>query len=54
MPSYLDDYICLAETEGERLLFLLNEEPWDFKDAMEEKVWHDACKEEINSIVKNK
>ena len=53
-PAYLDDYIYLAEVEGERLLLLLNEEPWDFKAAMEEKVWRDACEEEIKSIVKNK
>ena len=52
-PGYLDDYICLAEAEGERLLLLLNEEPWDFREAIEEKVWCDACKEEIKSIVKN-
>ncbi|XP_022570911.2 uncharacterized protein LOC106407057 [Brassica napus] len=54
MPAYLDDYILLAEEEGERLLLLLNEEPWDFESAMEEKVWRDACEEEIKSIVKNK
>ena len=53
-PAYLDDYIYLAEVEGERLLLLLNGEPWDFKTAMEEKVWRDACEEEIKSIVKNK
>jgi len=52
-PGYLDDYICLAEEEGERLLLLLNEEPWDFKEAMEDKVWRDACEDEIKSIVKN-
>lgn len=33
-PSYLDDYICLAEAEGECLLLLLNEEPWDFNKAI--------------------
>ena len=53
-PAYLDDYILLAEEEGERLLLLLNEEPWDFESAMEEKVWRDACEEDIKSIVKNK
>ena len=52
-PAYLDDYIYLAEVEGERLLLLLNEEPWDFESAREEKVWRDACEEEIKSIVKN-
>lgn len=53
-PNYLDDYVYLAEKEGERLLLLLNEEPWDFEEAMELKVWRDACEEEIASIVKNK
>ena len=53
-PSYLDDYVYLAEEEGERLLLLLNEEPWDFEEAMELKVWRDACEEEIASIIKNK
>lgn len=53
-PAYLYDYICLAEVEGERILLLSNEEPWDFKTAMEEKVWREACEEEISSIVKKK
>jgi len=53
-PGYLSDYICLAEAEGERLLLLMNEEPWDFKDAIEEKVWKEACEDEISSIIKNK
>lgn len=53
-PAYLDDYIYLAGEEGEHLLLLFNEEPWDFKTAMEERVWREACKEDINSIVKNK
>ena len=53
-PGYLDDYVCLAEEEGERLLLLINEEPWDFRTVVEEKVWRDACEEEISSIVRNK
>ena len=53
-PAYLDDYIYLAGEEGEHLLLLLNEEPWDFKTAMEERVWREACKDEINTILKNK
>ena len=44
-PGYLDDYIYIAEVEGERLLLLLDEEPWNFRDAMEEKVWREACEE---------
>lgn len=53
-PSYLEDYVYLAEEEGERLLLLLNEEPWNFKEAMELKVWREACEEEIASIIKNR
>ena len=53
-PSYLDDYIFLAEVDGERLLLLLNDEPYDFKDAIEDKVWRDACEKKISSIIKNK
>lgn len=33
---------------------MLNEEPSDFDEAIEEKVWKDACDEEISSIIKNK
>lgn len=53
-PSYLDDYILLAEVDGEELLMLLNDEPWSYSEAKEEKVWRDACDDEINSIEKNK
>lgn len=35
-------------------MLLLNEEPCDLNEAMEEKVWRDACEDEINSIIKNK
>ena len=52
-PSYLDDYVYLADIEGDKLLLLINDEPWDFSEAIEKQVWKDACKEEINSIVKN-
>ena len=52
-PSYLDDYILLAEIECERLLITINNEPWDFNEAKEMKVWTDACKEEIFSMEKN-
>ena len=53
-PSYLNDYVLLAYEEGERLLMVVNDEPWDFKEANESREWRDACKEEITSIVKNK
>ena len=35
-------------------MLLLDQEPWNFRNAMEEKVWREACEEEISSIVKNK
>ena len=54
LPGYLDDYILLAELEGERLLLSINDEPWSFEEAKEKKVWRDACEDEIKSIVKNK
>ena len=53
-PSYLDDYILFAEIEGERLLLSVNGEPWSFEEAKVEKVWRDACEDEIASIEKNK
>ncbi|CAA7013624.1 unnamed protein product [Microthlaspi erraticum] len=53
-PSYLNDYILLAEIEGELLLMCLNDEPRDFYEAKESKSWMAACEDEINSIVKNK
>lgn len=53
-PSYLDDYILLAELDGERLLLPINDEPWSYSKARELKVWTDACDDEIKSIVKNK
>lgn len=53
-PSYLDDYILLAEIECERLLMVINNEPWDFNEAKWQKVWVNACEEELSSIEKNK
>lgn len=52
-PSYLDDYILLAEVESEQLLMIINDEPWDFNEAKELKVWIEACKDEICYIEKN-
>lgn len=49
----MDDYIYMAEVEGEKLLLLINDEPWDFKEAIQEQVWIDACEAEIDSIVRN-
>lgn len=53
-PTYLDDFILLVELDGERLLLSINDEPWDYNEAKEKKVWKDACEDEIKSIVKNK
>lgn len=53
VPSYLQDYIHMADTEGYRLLLLVNDELWDFSEAISEQEWKDACEEEISSIVKN-
>lgn len=52
-PSYLDDYVLLAQAECERLLMVINNEPYDFNEAKELKVWIDACIDEIASIEKN-
>ena len=32
---------------------IVNDEPWDYNEAKEHKVWVDACKDEIYSIEKN-
>lgn len=52
-PSYLKDYIYLAEIEGGRLLLVINEELFEFADAIQEEVWRNACQEEITSINRN-
>lgn len=52
-PKYLNDYVLFAEIEIEHLLMLINEEPWDYKEAKEHKEWREACKDEISSITKN-
>lgn len=52
-PAYLDDYILVAEIECERLLMIINDEPWDFNEAKGIKVWVDACEDEILSTEKN-
>lgn len=53
-PKYLDDYVLLAEEEGEILLLCLNQEPRNFTEARELKEWIDACLDELQSIEKNK
>ena len=53
-PAYLNDYVLMVEAEGERLLVVLNDEPWYFKETNKFREWRDACEEEIMSIIKNK
>ncbi|KAG7538693.1 Zinc finger CCHC-type superfamily [Arabidopsis suecica] len=53
-PKYLQDYVLLAEEEGEKVLLCLNNEPFDFAEAKDSKEWIHACEDEINSITKNK
>lgn len=53
-PKYLDDYVLLAEEEGEMLLLCLNEEPRNFAEASQLKEWIEACLDELQSIEKNK
>ncbi|KAG7547574.1 Zinc finger CCHC-type superfamily [Arabidopsis suecica] len=53
-PKYLQDYVLLAELECERILLILNDEPWDYNDAKDIKEWKEACNEEISSITKNR
>lgn len=36
------------------MLLLLDDEPWDWNEAKGERVWREACEEEIASIKKNK
>lgn len=52
-PAYLEDYVLLAEEECERLLMVINNEPYNFNEAKRLKVWIDACLDEISSIEKN-
>ena len=52
-PLYLEDYVLLADGECERLLMIINDEPWDFSEAKKLQVWIDACLDEISSIEKN-
>ena len=38
-PSYLEDYVLMSEiVEIERILLLINEEPWDWNEAKDQKV----------------
>ncbi|KAG7547963.1 Zinc finger CCHC-type [Arabidopsis suecica] len=49
-PKYLQDYVLLAEEEGEILLMCLNNEPRYFQEAKQFKEWTNACEDELSSI----
>lgn len=53
-PSYLDDYLLLAKIECELLLLSINDEPATYREAKKHVRWTRACKDEIDSINKNK
>ncbi|KAG7558463.1 Zinc finger CCHC-type [Arabidopsis thaliana x Arabidopsis arenosa] len=53
-PKYLEDYVLMAEEEGESLLLCLNNEPRTFYEANKSKEWIQACEDEIGSIEKHK
>lgn len=51
----MDDYVLISEViETESLLLLVNEELWDWNEAKYERVWREACEDEIPFIEKNK
>ena len=52
-PSYLEDYVMLADLECEILLLALNNEPLNIQEALKSKRWKLACIDEIDSIYKN-
>ncbi|WZZ85883.1 hypothetical protein YC2023_114462 [Brassica napus] len=52
-PSYLEDYILLAELECELLLLSINDEPASWHEAKGSKKWTNAYQDEIDSINKN-
>lgn len=51
-PKNFEDYVLLAEEEGELLLLCLNNEPRNFHEAKDSKEWIRACEEEMGSIEK--
>ena len=52
-PSYLDDYLLMANLECEMLLLSLCDEPRSYQEASKNKRWRLACSDEIESINKN-
>ena len=53
-PKYLKDYVLIAEIEGAMLLLSIDDEPSTYQEAKRYDRWIKACKEEIESINKNK
>lgn len=52
-PTYLNDYVPIADTECEMLCLILNDEPINYQEASRDKCWRDACSDEIDSINQN-
>ena len=52
-PSYLKDYVLLADIECEFLLLALNDKPIKFQEASKLVQWRKACTDEIDSIEEN-
>lgn len=53
-PSRFDDYVMLAEYEGESLLFTIDGEPETYIEAAAMQEWINAMIAELESIMKNK
>ena len=53
-PKYLENYVMLAEVESIMLLLSINDEPATYQEAKRYTRWTKACKEEIESINRNK
>ena len=54
LPKHLEDYILLAEIECELHLCSINDEPSTYQEAKIHVRWTKACKDEIDSISRNK
>ncbi|XP_013615228.1 PREDICTED: uncharacterized protein LOC106338434 [Brassica oleracea var. oleracea] len=53
-PKYLEDYVMLAEEEGEIVLLYLNNEPRNYREASELKEWIMACEDEIHLLLRTR
>ena len=53
-PKYLEDYVMLAEEEGEIVLLYLNNEPRNYREASELQEWIMACEDEIHLLLRTR